>query len=314
VKRALVTGGTGFLGVHLVGALCDRGDRVTVLVRASSDLDRLRERLGNLDRVELRPVDLLGPGLDEEFARAQAEVVFHLAGDGRSRAAPEQEATMARVHVEATRAVASAAIRAKAGRFVALSTSDVYGGTPSPHDAEGALFPKTPYSKTKAAGEEVLRSLHREQGLDVVILRPYLVYGPWQPPRQLVSGVIHACLDEKPLPMTDGLQRRDFVHAHDVVRAMILAADAPKARGHVIDICTGIPVKVQDVAHAIVKLIGPASGGPILGAILRPVEEGLDHFGDPARARALIGWEPSMSLEEGLASTVEFERARRCSS
>jgi nucleoside-diphosphate-sugar epimerase len=111
--------------------------------------------------------------------------------------------------------------------------------------------------------------------------------------------------------MTDGLQRRDFVHALDVVRAMILSADAPRARGHVIDICSGIAVKVLDVATAIVAFIRPAAGGPILGAIPRPVEEGLDHFGDPARARALIGWEPSISLEEGLATTVEFERTRR---
>jgi nucleoside-diphosphate-sugar epimerase len=108
--------------------------------------------------------------------------------------------------------------------------------------------------------------------------------------------------------MTDGAQRRDFLYVGDAARAMCLAAEAPQADGRAVDVCSGAPRRVIDVARAVADAIRPASGGPAPGAIPRG-DEPDDHFGDPAPAADLLGWRPEVPLEVGLELTIAAFRA-----
>lgn len=310
--RVLITGSTGFIGAHVTRALVEQETRLTLLARPTSDLKRLWRVAGTrLDRTELRRVDLgSAEGIRAEVQRARPEVVIHLAADPRARASEDEAEAMRALHVGATRVLAESAIEVGA-RLVVLSTSDVYGKLPSPHDAEGEVAPRTPYARTKAEADVMLLGPLREQGLSVVVLRPYLVYGPGSQPRQLLPALIAACLEGRDFPMTDGLQRRDFVYVGDVARAVALAATAPEAVGRVIDICTGTPRQVADVVRLVVDRIRPERGGPLLGATPRPADEPEAHYGDPARAEALLAWKPEVSLEEGLDRTIDACREER---
>lgn len=315
VSRAVVTGATGFLGAHLTRLLLDAGASVTLLVRPSSDLGKLRTVAGpalaraSIKQVDITATDEVRRAVDDAFAEGPS-AVFHLAGDARARAPDEDEAAMLALHAGSASSLGEATLAAGV-RLVAVSTSDVYGKLPSPHDACGPLDPRTPYARSKAAADEILLRMHRERGLDAVILRPYLVYGPAQAPRQLLPALIAACLDERPLPMTDGTQLRDFVFVLDAARAILLAGDAPQASGRAIDICTGAPTRILDAARAVEALLEPRSGGAVPGAVpLRPHEPDA-HFGDPAPAAAWLGWRPEVPLKEGLERTIAAFKAAR---
>lgn len=313
VSRAILTGGSGFIGAHVARRLLDEGVALTLLLRASSDLGRLRDVAGDaLGRAVVRRVALTSAeDVRREALAARPDAIFHVAGDARARAPEEESAAMIAAHRGAAQSLARAAIDAGA-RLVAISTSDVYGHLPSPHASEGPLDPRTPYARSRAAADELLAELHRTEGLDVVILRPYIVYGAAQAPRQLVPAVIAACLEERPFPMSDGEQRRDFLFVDDVARAIVRAGDAPGVAGRVIDLCSGEPTRVVDVALAIAAQIRPAHGGPLPGALPRSAHEPADHFGDPTLADALLGLAPRVPLNEGLARTIAaFKSARR---
>jgi nucleoside-diphosphate-sugar epimerase len=312
--RAVVTGASGFIGAHLARALHAAGVEATLLVRAASSTSRLTSLLGPaLDEVALRVVDLSS---DAEVARALADarpdVVFHLAGDARPSAPDSEGARMTALHVEATVRIAEAALRARTRRVVTLSTSDVYGLLPSPHEPEAAEDPRSAYARSKAQGDAELRRLYAERGLDVVILRPYHVYGLYQPERAFVAMLIDACEQDRPFPMTDGQQRRDFVHVSDVVDALLAAAGAPRAlAGRTLDICTGVATPLALVAALVRRELGCERGGPVLGALPRRALEPDEHYGAPERTEALLGWRPRIALDEGLRDLLAQRREER---
>jgi nucleoside-diphosphate-sugar epimerase len=312
--RAVVTGASGFIGAHLTQALSAAGVETTPLVRATSSSARLARLLGPaLGGLTPRVVDLASPiEMDRALADARPEVVFHLAGDARPSAPEADEARMVALHVDAAVRVAEAALRAGVRRVVALSTSDVYGRLASPHNPEVAEAPCSAYARSKARGDAEIRRLYAERGLDVVILRPYSVYGPEQPERAFVASLIEACAHDRPFPMTDGRQRRDFIHVSDVAEALLHAAAAPpELAGCTLDVCTGVATPVLEVAELVARELGCQQGGPVPGALPRRADEPDDHFGNPARTEARLGWRPKISLDEGLKTLVAERRSDR---
>lgn len=314
LARAVVTGASGFIGAHLAQALGASGVEATLLVRATSNTARLTALLGPaVDEVALRVVDLSSDAeVTRALADARPDVVFHLAGDARPSAADSEGARMTALHVEATVRIAEAAPRAGARRVVALSTSDVYGLLPSPHEPEAAEDPRSAYARSKAQGDAALRRLYAERGLDVVILRPYSVYGPEQPERAFIASLIEACAHDRPFPMTDGRQRRDFVHVRDVVDALLAAAAAPsELAGCTLDVCTGVATPVLEVAELVARELGCQRGGPAPGALPRRAHEPDDHYGAPERTEALLGWHARIALDEGLRNLLAQRRSER---
>jgi UDP-glucose 4-epimerase len=296
--RALVTGGAGFVGSHLVDALLAAGEQVTVV-------DHLRRgHVHNLADALAHGADLVrGDVSDVEtmvrvLGTARPDVVFHLAAQIAVRASVADPSTDSHVNIGGTAAVLEAARSARTPRVVLASTAAVYGDPPTLPIAEGApAEPLSPYGASKAAAETYMRLFRRLHGLSTLSLRMSNVYGPRQDPHG-ESGVIAIFCGIAARGGTapiygDGTQTRDFIYVADVVEAF-RAAGASSAEG-ALNVSTGVQTSLRELATAVGIATEPAPPRP--GEILRSCL-------DPRAARAAIGWQARVALADGLHRTL----------
>lgn len=303
--RVLVTGGCGFIGSHLVHALLARGDRVRVLDDLSSGK---RANLGAAAAdVELHEADLRDPDACRR-ACAGVEVVLHQGARPSVARSVEDPRGSFEVNVVGTHNLLLAAREAGARRVVLASSSSIYGDQPTlPKHEDQPPAPASPYAAQKLAGEQLGLAFSRSMGVEVVALRYFNVYGPRQDPTSAYAAVIPAfaarlVAGEAPRIHGDGEQTRDFTFVDDVVRANLLAAAAPAAAGHTMNIAGGRRISINALFAAVAREVGRpdarAEHGP---ARTGDVRDSLAAIG---RARELLGWSPQVPLEEGLARTV----------
>jgi UDP-glucose 4-epimerase len=287
--RALVTGGAGFIGSHLVDALVARGDEVVVLDDLST---------GRRDYVspaaQFRPHDVREP------FEVDADVVFHLAAQADVGTSMERPSFDAEVNVVGTVNALEAA-RAAGAHLVFSSTGGaIYGSVEAPAREDSALLPVSAYGLAKRSAEVYLDGWNRVYGTHHVALRFANVYGPRQS-AALEGGVIAIFLErlaagEPTTIFGDGTNTRDFVHVDDVVRALLLAAGHD---GGVFNVGTGVETGVSDLHALCERAVGvdaPPSYGPArAGDALRSVL-------DPTKASAELGFTAVVALAEGIAA------------
>jgi UDP-glucose 4-epimerase len=295
--RAIVTGGAGFIGSHLVGALLARGDDVHVVDNLSTGV---RENLASA--ATLHELDIRDEALEQLVARLMPKAVFHLAAQADVGTSVERPAFDADVNVVGTVRVLEAA-RASGARVVFTSSGGaVYGECERPAREDDEPQPLSPYAASKLAGEEYLATWNRLYGAGHVACRLANVYGPRQLPT-LEGGVVAIFLDRlrdgrETEIFGDGNQTRDFVYVGDVVRALIDAAAAPD--GGVYNIGSGVETAVSEL-HRLCAEIAGVEREPLLGAA-RPGD--LRHsVVDPSRALRELDWRAETTLTEGLAAT-----------
>jgi UDP-glucose 4-epimerase len=295
--RALVTGGAGFIGSHLVDALLARGDAVAVV----DDLSNGRRELVP-DGVPLHVTDIADVAGPTEQERP--DVVFHLAAQVDVRKSVADPAHDARANVAGTASVLEAARASGARRVLLASTGGaLYGESvplPTPEDAE--LAPFSPYGAGKAAAETYLALFTRLYGLSTMALRFGNVYGPRQDPHG-EAGVIAifagAAVEGRAVTIYgDGSQTRDYVYVGDVVAGFLAAADSD-ATGAV-NIGTGVETSVRELAEALAveARLAPARTGEVARSCL-----------DVSRAADALGWRAEVPLAEGLERTLAAVRA-----
>jgi UDP-glucose 4-epimerase len=304
-RAALVTGGAGFIGSHLVEGLRAAGWSVRVLDDFSTG------RAANLAAVSDRAELVRGDVRDSEVvakAVRDVDVVFHLAAIPSVPRSVADPLSTHSVHVDGTLRVLEASRRCGVRRVVYASSSAVYGDAPGLPKAESmAPAPRSPYALHKQIGEELCRLYTQLYGLETVALRYFNVYGPRQDPRSEYSAVIPrfigACLNGEPADVCgDGSQTRDFVMVRDVVRANLLAAGAPAAAGSVCNVAAGIRTSVK----TLLELIQQATGTAHPPRYVPPRDGDLrDSLASLERAGELIGYRPAVDLREGLRLTVE---------
>jgi UDP-glucose 4-epimerase len=293
--RALVTGGAGFIGSHLVDALVARGDDVTAL----DDLSTGRRAQVN------EAARLIEHDVREPF-ETDAEVVFHLAAQADVGTSVEQPAFDAAVNVVGTVNVLEAARAAGAGVVFASTGGAIYGDVDAPASEEAALRPVSPYGTAKLAGEAYVEAWRRIHGLRAVSLRFANVFGPRQS-SSLEGGVIAIFLErlargEETVVFGDGEQTRDFVHVADVVRALTAASARD---GGVFNIGTGIETSINRLHELCRAVVG--GGAPALHEAPRAGDARRSVL-DVSRAERELGWRPELGLEDGLRSTWEAVR------
>jgi len=305
---ALVTGGAGFIGSHLVETLVAGGCRVSVLDNLSSG------KQANLDAVAPRIRFFRGDIRDPaalEAAVFGCEVVFHLAAVVSVPKTTEDPLGSAAVNETGSLQALEAARSGKARRLVFASSSAVYGDEPTlPKREDMPTRPLTPYAVQKLAVEYYLRVYQSLYGLETAGLRFFNVFGPRQDPSSPYSGVIsifltQALKGEPPVIYGDGHQSRDFVFVGDAVQALISAAQAPSAAGKVFNVGTGTAVTINALWKVIETLSGsgatPVHGPPRPGDVPHSVAA-IDS------ARADLGFAPRVSFEQGLAMTMDWYR------
>jgi UDP-glucose 4-epimerase len=308
-RRALVTGGAGFIGSHLVEALLAAGWEVGVLDDLSSGREAHLAVVA--DRIEFWPGDVRDAALVGKAVEG-VEAIFHAAAVASAARSVEEPIATHAVNVLGTLTVLEAARAARARRVVFASSSAVYDAAAEPPAREDApRRPSSPYGLHKAAGEDYCRLYAEIHGLETVCLRYFNVYGPRQDPRGDYSAVIprfvRACLDGgAPRIFGDGRQTRDFVHVEDAVRANLLAVDAAAVAGRAVNVGTGLETSVNELAATIAELVGSGADPVRLPA---RAWEPRRSAADPGVARRLLGFEPAVSLRDGLCRTIAAFRA-----
>lgn len=296
-KTVLVTGGAGFIGSNLTDALLEKGARVRVLDNLSNGKREFvspKAEFHELDICNLAAIKSAFDGVD---------TVFHLAALPRIQFSIDYPVLANETNITGTMNVLLAARDARVRRVVYSSSSSAYGNQEAIPLHEG-LCPKplSPYALQKFVGEEYCRIFSGIFGLQTVSLRYFNVYGPRQGAEGAYATVIPIFLNKKisgePFPITsDGEQTRDFTHVSDVARANIMAAEGEKVgAGEVINIGSGKEYSV----NAIAKMIG----GETVFIPARPGEVRRT-CADTRLAKELIGWEPQVSLEQGLQDLMK---------
>jgi UDP-glucose 4-epimerase len=293
---AVVTGGAGFIGSHVVDSLHARGDEVHVL----DDLSR--GKLENVaDGVIFHPGDIRSETA-RVFDEVRPELCFHLAAQADVRVSVERPDFDADVNVVGTLQVLEAARRHGTKIVFASTGGAIYGECDGPADEDHAREPLAPYGVSKLAGEEYLAAYNRLYGTGHVSLRFGNVYGPRQDPKG-EAGVVAIFMkrlrgDGTPKIFGDGKQTRDYVYVSDVVAAALSAAEY--AGGGVFNVGTGTETSVLELYERIQTVAGIAREPELADA--RPGELQRSVL-DPGRALLELGWEPRHTLDDGLAAT-----------
>lgn len=307
--RYVVTGGAGFIGSHTVDELVRRGHDVAVLDNLSTG------KAANLahvsSRIRLLEASITDSGAVREACRG-ADRVIHLAAQTSVPRSVKDPIETNLVNVTGTLNVLLAARDAGVKRVVFASSCAVYGQTRVfPIREDAPLAPVSPYGISKQVGEAYGRVFQELYGLEFVALRYFNVFGPRQDPGSPYSGVLsifnEALLSGKPLTVYgDGQQSRDFVYVGNVVEAILLAAEAERAPGHIFNIGTG----VRSTLNQTLALLGKISGRSA-AANHAPAREGdiRDSQADISLATEILGYRPRVSFEEGLKQTWEWFRS-----
>jgi nucleoside-diphosphate-sugar epimerase len=295
-----VTGGSGFVGGHLVAALTELGKRVVVV-----DLAEPPAHVAGLPGVQHRRADLRDYG-ETLLALRDVHTVYHLAGNASGTRSVEDPRFDFQMNGLGTCNVGNASAELGVRRLVLMSSAIVYG-TPQtcPMTEEHPTRPFLPYGASKYSGELTLRALYDTLGLPVVIGRSFVVYGPREDPRTAggeVSQFLRWQLNEMPIPVVGDIDRktRDFVHVADVCAALITLAESGEPGG-IYNIGSGQEVSMRELADA----VGTATGRPArLKADTSQLEDSFRLVADISRLRG-IGYEPSVPLDQGLKSLAE---------
>jgi len=308
-RRVCVTGGAGFIGSHLVDALVHAGADVSVI----DDFSNGREL--NLAAVASRVRVFTGSILNEvtlDAAMGGAWAVFHLAALGSVPASVETPALYHAVNAEGTLRVLEAARRHGAQRAIYSASSAAYGdGAEMPKRESMRPDPLSPYAATKLAGEHFMRSWSNCYGMETISLRYFNVFGPRQRFDSAYAAVvprwIHSLRTGEPIEIYgDGKQTRDFTFVSNVVHANLLAAAAkPESlRGACVNIGCGVSFSLLDLLTTIERALGRTAERRF-----HPMRAGdvRESGADIALARALIGFEPTVSFDEGLQRTIAAE-------
>jgi dTDP-glucose 4,6-dehydratase len=311
-KRVVVTGAGGFIGSHLVEALVGEGAEVTAVVRYNSRGDD-----GNLRFVEeavRKSLRIERSDLTDLEACRQAlkgaEVVFNLAafvGIPYSYANPHDTVMN---NVQATVNVLAVARETGVERLVQTSTSEVYGSARQVPIAEThPLQPQSPYSASKIATDHVALSYHYAFQLPVSVVRPFNTYGPRQSARAVIPTVIAQALTGNEIKLGTTATTRDFTFVADTVRGFLLAGASPASVGEVVNIGTGREISIADAVRLIAEQLGSSARVVQDAGRLRPETSEVSRLcADISKARRLLGYEPKVTLEEGIRRTAAWIR------
>lgn len=317
MSRVLVTGGAGFIGSHLCEKLLARGDDV-VCIDDLNDYYNPAFKCENILELKKKKTftfykaDIRAP-LDQIFATHNFELVIHLAARAGVRASIENPKLYAEVNVGGTTNLLECSRKFGVKRFIFASSSSVYGkNSHLPFSEKEPLNePASPYAATKLSAELMCRTYHNLYGLSIACLRLFTVYGPRGRPDMAPYKFTEKILKEATIEIYgDGTSKRDYTFIDDIISG-ILAATEKRFAFEIINLGNNKPVELNQFVSLIEKLVGKK-------AIIQKLPEQradvpITHA-DISKAKAILGWEPRTTIEEGMTRFVEWYLAKRAKS
>ena len=307
-SRILVTGGAGFIGSHLVDKLIECDADVTVIDNLDTgNMENVAKHKHN-DNFHFVKDDICNFNLVKKLVK-EADAVFNLAAIASVQRSIENPLLVNEVNVEGTLNLLKASVDSNVKRFIQVSSAAVYGDASTlPVREDFNLMPLSPYAVSKLAAENYAKVFHQIYGLGTVCLRYFNVYGPRQANNDY-SGAItifaNSIMDNRPPTIFgDGEQTRDFVFVKDVVSANMLALTEKKAVGEIFNIATGEVTTINKIVQILLEIMDKKKLNPVHQ---EPKEGDIRHsYGSIDKARSLLGYEPTFSLEKGLKELVNF--------
>jgi nucleoside-diphosphate-sugar epimerase len=278
--KILVTGGTGFIGRYVVGRLSSDGLKPILTTSGETATDGTY----TLDLTDERSAESL-------VHKVKPDIVLHLGGV--TGATTDAELCHA-VNYLGTVNLLNAIRNTNISRIVLIGTAAEYGQQSTPFREDMAPKPVSPYAQSKARANEYALEMHGKMGLPVTILRVFTAYGYGQPQKMFLSQLIAHALASERFTMSDGRQKRDFVHVDDVARSVVLAMQTDKAVGRVINIGSGRAIKLRDLAYRVWETCRAEPGQLQIGIRERTGDDSFDTEADISLAAELLDWHPEM--------------------
>jgi len=294
-------GGRGFIGSHLVASLLNTGALVTTLA-LSEPLSPIE-----LEGVEHVTGDLRDPdGLRKCLTDREFDYVINSGGYIDHSPYFSGGRDLVDQHFLGTMNLLDLVKGPDLKGYVQIGSSDEYGSLEAPQKEDSREAPISPYSVAKVAATHLLQMLRRTENLPVVVVRLFLVYGPGQGYQRFLPQVIRGCLANQVFETSEGMQLRDFCYVDDVVDAILLAMVSEEAHGRVINVASGEPVTIREVIEKVVTMVG--GGKADFGKIPYRVGENMGLYAEISLAKEILGWQPAITLDEGLKRTIAWYR------
>jgi UDP-glucuronate 4-epimerase len=310
MSTILVTGGAGFIGSHLAEKLLEYGDKVINLDNFNDFYDPLIKRK-NIIRAELSPRYILVEGdirdktlLNHIFTAFKIDTVVHIAALAGVRKSIENPLEYVDVDIMGTVNLLEQSRIHKVKKFIYASTSSVYGLNPIPFkEADNIKSPISPYAAAKQAGELFCRTYHNLYDIPMVCLRFFTVYGPRQRPEMAIHYFVRMIDEEKEIPIFgDGSSSRDYTYVDDIVKG-IVASIHLNCEFEIFNLGNSNPIRLNNLIDLIEKELGKNA----YRVYLRMQSGDVEHtLADINKSKAILGYEPAVSIEEGIKKFVDW--------
>lgn len=299
LKNLLIVGGTGFIGTHLAKEAIKRGFNVSIF---SKNYNTASERL---EGVEYLAVDISSH--KEVLAQLENKAFNYLINLGgyidHSNYFDGGKKTV-NTHLDGVKNLVNFINKESLICFIQIGSSDEYGDNPAPQSEDLRELPISSYSFAKTAATHFLQMLYITENFPVVILRPFLVYGPGQNSNRFIPQIINGCINNLDFPVSEGEQVRDFCYIDDIVDAIFLTLNNSKLHGEVFNIASGEPITIKDVIIYIQKIIG--LGKPQFGKVSYRKGENMELYANIQKAKNSLKWKPKVDLQDGLKKTINY--------
>ncbi len=307
-KRVLVTGAGGFIGSHLAERLVKLGADVRAMIHYNALgtwgwLDHSESK----DNIQVIAGDIVDRDSVKQAA-AGREIIFHLAALIAIPYSYHAPVSYLRVNIEGTLNVLQTAREFDVERVIHTSTSEVYGtALYVPIDEKHPLQGQSPYSAAKIGADKQVEAFHRSFNVPAVTVRPFNTFGPRQSARAVIPTIITQCLTGNSIKLGNLSPTRDLNYVANTVEGFLSAAATPAAEGKTINIGAGKEISIGNLAKLIAKLVGREIAIHTDDQRMRPDESEVERLlADNSLARELLGWRPTVSLEEGLKRTIAW--------
>jgi NAD dependent epimerase/dehydratase len=309
-KTVLVTGAGGFIGSHLTEKLVELGARTRAFVEYNST--------GSWGWLDSSPFNqrmevVLGDIRDRDSIQKATEgvdVIFHLAALIAIPYSYQAPQSYVQTNVEGTLNVLQSALLNGVGLVIHTSTSEVYGSARTiPISESHPLQGQSPYSASKIGADKLAESFHLSFGLPVVTVRPFNTFGPRQSARAVIPTIISQCLSGDDVRLGNLHPTRDLNYVSNVVEGFLKAASIPEAVGQTINLGSGREISIGNLAQLIARLCDRENAIKSDQQRVRPDKSEVQRLlADNTLALTLLGWAPTVSLEDGLVRTIEWMR------
>ena len=302
-KQVFVTGAGGFVGANLTRSLLSLGCNVSVLVRPTTNLWRLADVANQLTFHK-------GDLLDDDFVRASIvqscpEILYHVAFPGGHVSEEKKRIDMLSTGVLGTNYLLHAARENGVERFIQIGSSTEYGHRNTAHKESDPIDPISVRGVSKSVSTLLCRQFAHEFNYPVHILRLYAVYGPWEQPKRLIPRLCRAVLTREPISLTPPGIVHDWIYVDDVVEACIKTAESDLPPGEILNIASGEETTNEEIFNLVEKVSKRKIA--LSGEVYAPRKFDTSKWrANISKAKEMLGWQPSTSLQEGIAASFHF--------